>query len=121
MTQDLSNFASAPMEYTNANFQKMRDKMQEHFNMNMSHEKLFKIDCDVEEMWQLYLNTLPPVQGKTNLWHDCTSCHRWFRKVANLVALTSDNEIITLLSGETIIEYQNVFKALDNFLKEHKD
>lgn len=120
MTQDLSNFASAPVEYTNANFQKMRDKMQEHFDMNMSHEKLFKIDCDVEEMWQLYLNTLPPVQGKTNLWHDCTSCHRWFRKVANLVALTSDNEIITLWSGETILEYQNVFKALDNFLKEHK-
>lgn len=120
MTQDLGAFACAPVEYTNANFQKMRDKMQEHFNTKMSNQKLFKIDCDVEEMWELYLRTLPQIMAETELWHNCTACHRWFRKAANIVALTSDNEIITLWSGETIPEYQTVFNVLNDFLLEHK-
>ena len=109
MTQDLGNPVCAPMEYTNANFQKMRDKLQEHFDSTMALEKLFKIDCDVEEMWNLYLDTLPQIMEVENRWHDCTACHRWFRKAANIVALTSDNQIITLWSGATIPEYEHVF------------
>ena len=32
LAQEIQAFAYAPGEYTNANFQKMRDKMQEHFD-----------------------------------------------------------------------------------------
>ena len=59
-----------------------------------------------------------------NRWHDCTACHRWFRKAANIVALTSDNQIITLWSGTTIPEYEHVFDVLNNYLlnkKIHQD
>ena len=108
------------LDYTNANFQKMRDKMQEHFDAKMANQKLFKIDCDVEEMWSIYLATLPQIMSKKELWHNCTACHRWFRKAANIVALTSDNEIITLWSGETIPEYAKVFEVLNKFLLEKK-
>lgn len=120
MTQDLGNPVCAPMEYTNANFQKMRDKLQEHFDSTMALEKLFKIDCDVEEMWNLYLDTLPQIMEVENRWHDCTACHRWFRKAANIVALTSDNQIITLWSGTTIPEYEHVFDVLNNYLLNKK-
>ena len=66
MTQDLDNSVCASMEYTNANFQKMRDKLQEHFDSTMALEKLFKIDCDVEEMWNLYLDTLAQIMEGEN-------------------------------------------------------
>ena len=108
------------LDYTNENFRKMRDKMQEHFDSKMASKKLFKIDCDVEDMWQLYLATLPQIMAETELWHNCTACHRWFRKAANIVALTSDNEIITLWSGETIPEYEHVFSVLNDYLLEKK-
>lgn len=108
------------MEYTNMNFRKMRNKMQDFFDSQMANKPLFKIDCDTDEMWQLYLDTLPQIKSKTNLWHDCTACRRWFRKVANLVAVTSDCEIITLWSGETIPEYQEVFLKLNEYLLSHK-
>lgn len=119
-TEDFAFAASPYAGYTNQNFQIMRDKMQEFFDEKIAKEKLFKIDCDVEEMWKIYLDTLPPVMGKTNLWHNCTSCHRWFRKVANVVGVTSDGDIITLWSGETIPEYELVFKKLETYLIEKK-
>lgn len=108
------------LDYTNEKFRKMRDKMQEHFDSKMASKKLFKIDCDVEDMWQLYLATLPQIMSATELWHNCTACHRWFRKAANIVALTSDNKIITLWSGETIPEYEHVFSVLNDYLLEKK-
>ena len=107
--------------YTDANFVIMRDGVQKHFDDVMAHKKLFKIDCDTEEMWNLYLDTLPDDKYKENRWHDCTACRRWFRKMANVVALTSSNEIITLWSAETIPEYQEVFKVLNDYLLNKKD
>ena len=104
--------------YTNSMFREMRDKLQEHFN-NMCDNKLFFTDCDTDEMWNLYLDTLPQGIYRTNRWHDCTACRRWFRKMAHIIAVTPENRVITMWSGETTKPYQKVFDFLNEYVMNH--
>jgi hypothetical protein len=109
------------MEYSDAKFKKMQSQLQEYFDDFFSKEDyLFKLDCDVYDVWNLYLNSFPQeIQGiyHENPWHDCQRCWSWFKSMANVVMIDEDYEIRTLFDFETIPEYQDVFKALDEFLK----
>lgn len=107
------------MSYTNAVFAEMRDKMNEHFDTNMRDNYLFRVDCDTEELWNLYLNSFPLAIQKPwreRAWHDCQACKKWFRKLSNVVALTDDGKIITFFSCTVPGEYQPIFNVLEDFL-----
>lgn len=109
------------MEYTNLNFQKMRDGMIEHFE-KMSQSRLFRVDVDSKELWDLYLDSFPEeIKGtyREAAWHDCTACRRFFLKVANVISFKHDGEVVSLFSYDTIPEYQEVFNVLHNYIKEH--
>jgi len=68
------------IEYSDVKFEKMQSQMQEYFNDYFSKENyLFRLDCDVEEVWNLYLESFPSeIKGiyHEKPWHDCQRCHR---------------------------------------------
>ena len=76
----------------------MRDSLYDHFNENMASKKLFILDCDNEELWNLYLNSF--TGGRNPLFRerrelDCSACHSFFRKMANVVALDEESNEFT--------------------------
>ncbi|MEE1336914.1 hypothetical protein [Methanobrevibacter sp.] len=88
----------------------------------MATKKLFKVDCNNWDLWNLYLNSLPedinPIFIE-NRRHDCFACERFFKKVGNVVAVDEENyEIITLFGCETHPDYEYTFNKLDDFVKQ---
>ena len=109
------------MEYSDFKFKKMQSQLQKYFDDYFSKEDfLFTLDCDIEEVWNLYLDSFPDeIRGiyYKKPWHDCQRCHLWFRTMANVVMIDDDYKIRTLFDFKTIPEYQDVFRTLDEFLK----
>ena len=109
------------MEYSDFKFKKMQSQLQKYFDDYFSKEDfLFTLDCDIEEVWKLYLDSFPDeIRGiyYKKPWHDCQRCHLWFRTMANVVMIDDDYKIRTLFDFKTIPEYQDVFRTLDEFLK----
>nr|WP_295001546.1 hypothetical protein [uncultured Methanobrevibacter sp.] len=109
------------MEYSDTKFKKMQFQMQEYFDDIFSKEEfLFRLDCDINEAWNLYLDSFPPEISGTyheKPWHDCQRCRSWFKTMANVVMIDDDYKIRTLFDFETIPEYRDVFRVLDEFLK----
>ncbi len=112
------------MEYSDAKFKKMQTQLQEYFDDYFSKEDyLFRLDCDSEEIWNLYLDSFPTeIKGiyHEKPWHDCRRCMSWFKSMANVVMIDDNYEIKTLFGFKTIPEYQEVFRILDEFLKTKK-
>ena len=109
------------MEYSDAKFKKMQTQLQEYFDDYFSKEDyLFRLDCNAEEIWNLYLDSFPTeIKGiyHEKPWHDCRRCMSWFKSMANVVMIDDNYEIKTLFGFKTIPEYQEVFRILDEFLK----
>ena len=109
------------IEYSDFKFKKMQSQLQKYFDDYFSKEDfLFTLDCDIEEVWRLYLDSFPDeIRGiyYKKPWHDCQRCHLWFRTMANVVMIDDDYKIRTLFDFKTIPEYQDVFRTLDEFLK----
>ncbi len=106
------------------NFEVTRDSLYEHFEKNMVNKMLFRVDCDPEDLWQLYMNSLPekinPLYRERKV-HDCSTCHSFFRHAANVVAIDEDTyELTTLFDCVPHEDYVGVFKALDEFIKNHE-
>jgi hypothetical protein len=98
----------------------MRDRVLNHFNENMAPRKLFVVDCDWEELWNIYLNGFPaelnPMFRERRML-DCSECRSFFKRMANVVAIDEDTgEYITLFEGETGLE-KEVFDELDERVK----
>ena len=59
----------------------------------MANRKLVRLDCSTKEIWKLFQNSLPdeinPVY-KENKAHNCSSCHHFFKNMANVVAIDEE-------------------------------
>ena len=90
----------------------------------MASGKLFRVDCDGEDLWQLYLDNIPekinPIYRERKV-HDCSACHSFFRHAANMVVIDEDTyELTTLFGCNPHKDYEDVFKVLDDFIKSHE-
>lgn len=98
----------------------MRDRVLDHFNENMAPRKLFVVDYDWEELWNMYLDGFPSELNpmfRERRTLDCSECRSFFKRMANVVAIDEDTgEYITLFEGETGLE-KEVFDELDERVK----
>lgn len=90
----------------------------------MADKMLFRVDCDREDLWNLYLNTIPseinPVFREKRVF-DCSTCHSFFRDAANMVAIDENTyELTTLFDCEPHDDFKGVFKALREHIKMHE-
>lgn len=98
----------------------MRDRVLDHFNENMAPRKLFVVDCDWEELWNMYLDGFPAELNpmfRERRTLDCSECRSFFKRMANVVAIDEDTgKYITLFEGATGLE-KEVFDELDEHVK----
>lgn len=106
--------------FTNETFITFADDLCNHFD-KMSTQTLFQVDVDVEELWNIYLDAFPEemqTNYKTARWQDCSACHKWFKKMANVVALDDEGKMTDIFSFETLSQYQPIVDKLHNALKD---
>lgn len=106
------------------NFIKFKRELQRHFNEMVSDaEKLFEVDVDKDELWEMYLSSFPA--GTNGIYrqrreHDCEVCRQFIKNIGAAVTI-KDGEVHTIweldLGDKT---YQPVCDALDAFVKSHK-
>lgn len=118
------NYLQKQIGGDNISFEITRDSLYRHFEENMANEMLFRVDCDTEDLWNLYMDSLPeainPIYRERKV-HDCSSCHSFFRHAANVVAVDEDTyELTTLFDCVPHKDYEGVFEALSEFIKEHE-
>lgn len=102
-------------------FRNFKAKFQQHFNQVVnSAARLFEVEVDKDELWNVYLNSFP--EGTNPIYrerteHDCSACRHFIRAIGAAVVI-KDNQIQTLWGFETgSSTYQPVVDALDTYIK----
>lgn len=104
------------MEFVN-----FRTKIQEQFaSMIQDSIRLFAVEVDKDEMWNLYLDSFP--EGTNNIYrerreHDCSCCRQFVKHIGNVVAIKNGvvSTIWDVNIGDTT--YQPVADALSAYIK----
>lgn len=102
-------------------FLEMKRRLQESFKeMTKDVDKLFEIEIDKDEFWNLYLDSFPV--GKNEIFrerreHDCGCCRHFIKTIGNAVVIDK-NVVKTIWDVELNDDtYQPVFNALSSYLK----
>lgn len=102
-------------------FKDFKEKMQRHFkSMEKQSERLFTVDADKDEMWDLYLDSFP--EGYNKIYrerreHDCSCCRSFVKNFGNVVAIKG-NKITSLWDFDTKSEEcQPVVEAMSKYIK----
>ena len=106
---------------SNSNFTAFRDKLIDHFRkITENADKLYEIECDKNELWNLYLDSFP--DGTNKIYrerreYDCVCCRHFIRTIGN-VCVIKDNQIHTIWEFDANdATFQPVIDALDTYLK----
>ena len=106
---------------SNITFEKFTKMLGEHFKkITKNADKLYEIECDKNELWNLYLDSFPA--GTNNIFkerreYDCVCCRHFIRTMGN-VCVIKDNQIHTIWGFDTNdATFQPVVDAMDAYLK----
>lgn len=102
-------------------FVNFRTKIQEQFaSMTQDSIRLFAVEVDKDEMWNLYLDSFP--EGTNNIYrerreHDCSCCRQFVKHIGNVVAIKNGvvSTIWDVNIGDTT--YQPVADAMSAYIK----
>ena len=104
-------------------FIEMRDKLMQHFNEIVKDvDRLYEVNVDKEEFWNLYLDSFPV--GKNEIYrkrrdHDCSCCRQFIKNIGNAVVI-KNNQVETIWDFRTDDDtYQPVLDALSSYIKSH--
>lgn len=103
-------------------FYDFRELQRQHFERFFSPAaKLYKIEVDKDEFWNLYLDSFPAGTNEiyiTRREYDCSCCRHFIKTIGNVVTFV-DGEIRTLWDFEiNDSTFAPVVKALDIYLRE---
>jgi hypothetical protein len=92
--------------------------------MTETYDHLFQVDLNKDELWNLYLSSIPVKYNKIfkiNREYDCSCCRHFVKSVGNIVAI--DNLKLVSIWDVQNLElnpiWQNVCAELSNFVKDH--
>lgn len=98
-------------------------ELQERFNSMCSLGKLFRSSITGQEVWDLYLSNFLPKDNSIfrdpeSSEHNCNLCNNFIRRYGNVVAIDTNNNIITIWDNVSIDEYIEPAKSISSKLKQ---
>ena len=105
------------------NFKEIKDVVENHLAKMMDkYERLYVVDVDKDEMWNTYLDAIPPQHNliyKTRREYDCSCCRHFIKSIGNVVGL-EDGNIETIWDTTSDNEaWNSVLKKMSDFIKAH--
>ena len=104
-------------------FDHFRSELQKNFaNMTADANGLFEVDVDKEELWSIYLESIPaeynPLFRKRRVY-DCSECRQFIKNFGHVVVI-KNNEMHTIWEFDTEDEaFQIVADTLNRYIKAH--
>ena len=102
-------------------YEQFKDNLTRHFDhMIQSHDRIFEVDCDRDELYARYLAAFP--EGTNPIFrerteHDCSACRRFIRDIGGAVFIDDDLSVHTMWEFEKDDPlYGTVAMALDSYL-----
>lgn len=94
-------------------FKKFRTELQTFINTMMkSYDMFYLVNIDKEVMWSTYLDSFP--EGSNEIFrerreYDCAACRSFIKHFGHIVAITDNNEIISIWDVPTNVD---IFKPV---------
>lgn len=106
------------------NYQIVSEEMENHFkDMIEGSKRLFKVECDPNKLWDLYINTFTKDENKiykTKGEYECYECKRFIKKYGNVVSI-KNNVLDTIWNFTSIYPTFNIInKTLDEYIRSCK-
>lgn len=102
-------------------FKDLKEMLAKHFSTMVNTEKLFEVDIDKDELWNLYLESFPEGSNliyRTRRYYDCSCCRHFIRNIGGTVYIDENLEVHTIFEFNTgSVIYQPVMDALDDYVK----
>lgn len=103
-------------------FEKFARVQQKHLvGMTESHQHLFKVNVDKDELWDTYLNSFRPEDNpiyRERTEHDCSCCRHFVKNFGGVVAISDGSDIITAWDFNVDgTPYEPVVKALAKLVR----
>lgn len=103
--------------------QEFNQKMQEQLKVLAATGKLFRSEITGNTLWEIYLDSFendPIFRDPASSEHKCNLCCNFIRRYGNIVAIDTNNQIITLFDFTIEGEFKNTPNALSSKLKSAK-
>ena len=105
-------------------FKPLRESIRKQFKkMCDQNQYLYEVSLDKDELWELYLNSIPEEHNKiykVRREYDCSCCRHFIKSVGNVVAI--NNGVVTTIWDCDISEpvWKDVANILSDYVKKHK-
>ena len=104
-------------------FDHFRSELQKNFaNMTADANGLFEVDVDKDELWSIYLESIPAEYNplfRERRVYDCSECRQFIKNFGNVVVI-KNNEMHTIWEFDTEDEaFQIVADTLNRYIKAH--
>ena len=104
-------------------FRPFKQEVKEHFKkMCKENEHLFEVGLDKDQLWDIYLNTIPPEDNKifkVKREFDCSCCRHFIKSIGNVVAI-QNGKVVSIWDFESKEpKWSAVAKALSDYVKQH--
>ena len=102
--------------------EEIKNILQKHFLTMCSTGKLFITSVNNDLIWETYikgfsLENNPKFRDPESSSLNCNLCKNFIRRYGNIIAIDSNNKIITLFDAKVTERYQNSFKELSKLIK----
>lgn len=102
-------------------FKIVKVALESHLNkMTERNEHLFEVDLDKDELWNLYLDSIPAEDNpifRQRREFDCSCCRHFIKSIGNVVEI-KDGVMTTVWDFETTEpKWNNVVKKLSDYVK----
>lgn len=78
------------------NFKEIKDAIEKHFTeMTDKYDYLYAINLDKDELWELYMNAIPPQHNKiyrVRREHDCSCCRHFIKQIGAVIGTKKRRE-----------------------------
>lgn len=110
------------------NFEDLRVALKKHADEMMTrHGLLYEVGLDKDELWNTYLDAIPPEHNKiykTRREYDCSTCRHFVKNIGNVVAINKNGNSFSI---ETVWDFvtdderwDRVCKTMSNYVNAHR-